>query len=331
MKPHSAQRRRCRPWPIVLLTGSMLIGAAHAGVAAGDNPASDSAPASRPAAMARLPDFSTVIARVRNSVVTISARQPVPSDSDDRDNSAGSFPFGQFPFSPAVPDSYLAMVRGSGFVVGAGGIIVTNNHVIANATAISVTLDDGTVLPARVLGRDPQGDVALLQGERQDSPVPGHLCGLLRGEAGRVDHRHRRPVRPWRDRDRRNHLCPRTEHRHRAERPFHPGRRADQSRRFRRPAIRSGWPGDRHDDGDSLAIWRLHWHRLCDPVGGPQTGRRRTRNDRARGARLCRHGDAGSDAGALRHFAPSDTIRCIDRGGWRRTDQPRMPACRPAM
>jgi serine protease Do len=52
---------------------------------------------------------------------------------------------------------------GSGFVIDASGIIVTNNHVIEGADAITVILNDGTSLPAQVIGRDDKTDVALLR------------------------------------------------------------------------------------------------------------------------------------------------------------------------
>jgi serine protease Do len=56
-----------------------------------------------------------------------------------------------------------AMALGSGFIVKPDGVIVTNNHVIENATDIKVTLDDGTELPAKLLGADPKSDLAVLK------------------------------------------------------------------------------------------------------------------------------------------------------------------------
>ncbi len=61
--------------------------------------------------------------------------------------------------------------NGSGFVLTAEGLILTNNHVIAKAESVSVTLKDGTVLPATVIGRDPSTDLALLKVEPA-SPSP---------------------------------------------------------------------------------------------------------------------------------------------------------------
>jgi len=52
---------------------------------------------------------------------------------------------------------------GSGFIIDQEGHIVTNNHVVEGAESIDVTLADGTVLPAQVIGTDPLNDLALIQ------------------------------------------------------------------------------------------------------------------------------------------------------------------------
>ena len=51
---------------------------------------------------------------------------------------------------------------GSGVVIGRDGDIVTNYHVVQDATELEIALVDGTVLPRRVLGVDPESDIALL-------------------------------------------------------------------------------------------------------------------------------------------------------------------------
>ena len=52
---------------------------------------------------------------------------------------------------------------GSGFIISPKGFVVTNNHVIAEADEITVTLSDDTQFPAKVIGKDPKTDVALLK------------------------------------------------------------------------------------------------------------------------------------------------------------------------
>ncbi len=52
---------------------------------------------------------------------------------------------------------------GSGFIIDPSGIVVTNNHVIADADEIHVILNDGTKLPAELIGKDAKSDLALLR------------------------------------------------------------------------------------------------------------------------------------------------------------------------
>ncbi len=52
---------------------------------------------------------------------------------------------------------------GSGFVIDASGIVITNNHVIKNADEITVNFNDGTKLKAEIIGRDPKVDIAVLR------------------------------------------------------------------------------------------------------------------------------------------------------------------------
>jgi serine protease Do len=52
---------------------------------------------------------------------------------------------------------------GSGFIIDPSGLVVTNNHVVEDADEITVTLNDGTALPAKLIGRDDKTDLALLK------------------------------------------------------------------------------------------------------------------------------------------------------------------------
>ena len=54
-----------------------------------------------------------------------------------------------------------AMSLGSGFIISKNGYVVTNNHVIAEADEITVTLHDDAKLKAKLIGRDPKTDLAL--------------------------------------------------------------------------------------------------------------------------------------------------------------------------
>ncbi len=84
-----------------------------------------------------------------------------------------------------VPErSRLVEGYGTGFVARANGIIITNQHVVANAERVVVTLADGTDLPAKVLGEDALTDIAVLRVERQGLPTvsTGRSTDLMIGE-----------------------------------------------------------------------------------------------------------------------------------------------------
>jgi serine protease Do len=125
--------------------------------------------------MRPLPDsFGDLAQALAPSVVNISTTQ-APTDKADK-NSADSpelppgSPFDQFgdTFSnrgrPGAPHPQVHSL-GSGFVIAASGLIVTNNHVIAGAEEINVILSDDTRLKAQVVGRDTVTDLALLKVE----------------------------------------------------------------------------------------------------------------------------------------------------------------------
>src|ERR1700731_731073 len=59
---------------------------------------------------------------------------------------------------------------GSGFIIDASGLVVTNNHVIADADEINVILNDGSKLPAQLVGKDSKSDLAMLR-LKTDKPL----------------------------------------------------------------------------------------------------------------------------------------------------------------
>jgi serine protease Do len=73
---------------------------------------------------------------------------------------------------------------GTGFIIRANGVIVTNQHVVANADRVVVTLPDGSDLPATVLGEDPVTDIAVLRVRRAGLPTVavGRSTDLMIGE-----------------------------------------------------------------------------------------------------------------------------------------------------
>ncbi len=114
-------------------------------------------------ASARLPDFADLVARVKPAVVSITAKMPAQTASDEEDV---PMPFGRGgpqQRRPGGGHSSMMEARGSGFLIDADGTVVTNNHVIRQAKSISVTMSDGTELPAKLIGTDPRTDIAVLK------------------------------------------------------------------------------------------------------------------------------------------------------------------------
>jgi len=123
--------------------------------------------------------FADIVDRVKPAVVSVKVNTVEKVSDDDDDEGEGrrkprfrdgdplerffrrfgeeGMPFGR----GAKPRK--AMSQGSGFVISADGYVVTNNHVVANASEVTVTLDDGRTLAARVVGADKKTDLALLK------------------------------------------------------------------------------------------------------------------------------------------------------------------------
>jgi serine protease Do len=97
-------------------------------------------------------------------------RSPFPQGSPFEGSPLEDF-FREF-FGDRVPESRQRRLTalGSGFVIDPAGIIVTNNHVIANATRIQVVFQDDRTFEATVIGRDPSSDLAVLKIEA-DEPL----------------------------------------------------------------------------------------------------------------------------------------------------------------
>ncbi len=113
----------------------------------------------QPAATPHLiPDFADLVTQVKPAVVSITVKMKPQQVADDED----------VPMLPGMRRGgrnaqHVMEARGSGFIVAADGTVVTNNHVVKDAQSVSVTLDDGTQLPAKIVGRDPRTDLAVLK------------------------------------------------------------------------------------------------------------------------------------------------------------------------
>ncbi|WP_296898935.1 Do family serine endopeptidase [Thiohalocapsa sp.] len=165
-EPREGLRRSALALAVILTLGT---GAAL--LAIGNVEAADPTPAPLEAPVGP-PSFADVAERVTPAVVNVTvAQKPVqrmsmngralpeglPEDSPLREF------FEQF---GGMHDFQMPRQRegeGSGFVIDPAGYIVTNNHVIESAETIEVTLNDGRQFEARVIGRDPKTDLALIK------------------------------------------------------------------------------------------------------------------------------------------------------------------------
>ncbi len=140
------------------------------------------APAAAAAAQARLPlggppeIIADLVERVGPAVVNIDTVSKQRNPFYEYHSPFFQDPFfgGQFGFGqPNTPQKQFLLRRGigSGFIIESDGLIVTNNHVIAGATELKVTLPDGTKHKGKVVGKDPGSDLALVKIEAKGLPT----------------------------------------------------------------------------------------------------------------------------------------------------------------
>ncbi len=120
-----------------------------------------------------LPDFTQLVQRVKPAVVSVRVKQEVPAHLMSEDNSANPF--------EGTPEKFFrdfqqrnggqwkqihpgpVEAQGSGFFISADGYIVTNNHVVDEASQVEVVIDNGQTYQAKVVGTDRKTDLALIK------------------------------------------------------------------------------------------------------------------------------------------------------------------------
>ena len=117
--------------------------------------------------------FADLAEKLMPSVVNISSTQTIKTTSNP-------FPF-QFPPGSPFEDMFKEFYRpterkatalGSGFIIDKKGIVVTNNHVIEGAEDIIVSVNGSTEYKAKVIGKDPYMDIAVLKIESEKKFIP---------------------------------------------------------------------------------------------------------------------------------------------------------------
>ena len=117
--------------------------------------------------------FADLAEKLMPSVVNISTTQTIVTNINP-------FPFEFPPGSPfedmfkefSTPQKRKASALGSGFIIDAKGIVVTNNHVIQGAEDIMVTVNGEKEYEAKIIGADPLSDLAVLEIQSKDKFVP---------------------------------------------------------------------------------------------------------------------------------------------------------------
>ncbi|MFP4468125.1 MAG: Do family serine endopeptidase [Bacteroidales bacterium] len=132
-----------------------------------------------------LPDFTLVAEMTVDAVVHI--RSEFERQRSPQGDNFGPNDFFDFFFGPRGPDfgqPQPSQGAGSGVIVSSEGHIITNNHVVANAGKIEITLNDNRVYDAEVVGNDPTTDLALLKIDVNDLPYLefGDSDALMVGE-----------------------------------------------------------------------------------------------------------------------------------------------------
>ncbi|MBS1168882.1 MAG: degP [Proteobacteria bacterium] len=124
--------------------------------------------------------FADMVQRVQPAVVSIRVKTDETVGQSDNSDAEG-LPPGLTPDSPfydffkrfgmpgmpgnrnGSPQHRYGLAQGSGFFISADGYVVTNNHVVENATDVKVVTDNGTEHAAKVIGTDPKTDLALVK------------------------------------------------------------------------------------------------------------------------------------------------------------------------
>jgi serine protease Do len=169
-----------RTWSLAAVAGIFVVVVAHqpSNAEVGENavPAAAVSPGPQAVAPGRvtgLPDFSGLVAESGAAVVNISVVEKpqkfgATGDQGDDDPLSQFFHRFQMPGPDHMPPAHGI---GSGFIVSADGYVLTNAHVVADASEVTVKLTDRREFRAKVIGADKRSDVALIKIPAAGLPV----------------------------------------------------------------------------------------------------------------------------------------------------------------
>jgi serine protease Do len=164
-----------RTWSLAAVAGVFVVVVAHQrSNADADQPAaapllaSTAVPTSAAPAAARvtgLPDFTQLVAESGAAVVNISVTEKAQRPGQGEPGEGGEDPLSQFfhhnmPMPEHAPPSHGI---GSGFIITSDGYVLTNAHVVSDASEVTVKLTDRREFAAKVIGVDKRSDVALIK------------------------------------------------------------------------------------------------------------------------------------------------------------------------
>lgn len=167
---HGKKSSQKYPWAKYL--GAIgIMGALGIAAAALDQPSLAQAPAAvtAPAHQGFAPSFADLVEKISPAVVSIRVEHDIEvagASRPGRDSPSGSPLERFFRDFQSPPGKRRGLSQGSGFIVSADGYVVTNNHVVAKGTRLTVQINEGEDLrdlDAELVGRDPKTDLALLK------------------------------------------------------------------------------------------------------------------------------------------------------------------------
>jgi serine protease Do len=126
--------------------------------------------------------FASIAEKASPAVVGIQAERPITADELRQFPNADPFGDGSNPFefffgprqyqrrAPRQQQPRLESARGSGFIISKDGYILTNNHLVGKAEKVTVTFGKDKEMEAKIIGADPESDVAVIKIEGTDLP-----------------------------------------------------------------------------------------------------------------------------------------------------------------
>jgi serine protease Do len=130
--------------------------------------------ASQPIALMTAPNYRAIVSRNEAAVVGITTAGPMttagPQEFDFGGQNGNDNPFSQF-FRGQMPRPHgVQHAQGSGFLISADGLVLTNAHVVDGAKEVTVKLSDHREYKAKVLGADKSSDIAVLKIDARNLP-----------------------------------------------------------------------------------------------------------------------------------------------------------------